>query len=259
MPPETFLQIKNWFHQYVAKYYTDDPVYNRAIRLKEDHTRRVCQNIVMLSKSLGLSMQDRMTAQIIALLHDVGRFKQYAVYGTFSDGASENHALLGLREVGVNKVLFMCGQEQRHLISRAIAFHNVARLPDNEDDRTLLFMKIIRDADKLDIWKVVIDYYHERDKKPNPAIELGLPDDPVCSPEILQALHKGKIVQIDKMRTLNDFKLLQISWVYDLNFVRSFQEVQRRNFIEQIKDTLPQTQAVLNEVIRAKNYVASFL
>lgn len=259
MPPETFLQIKNWFHQYVAKYYTDDPVYNRAIRLKEDHTRRVCRNIVMLSKSLGLSMQDRMTARIIALLHDVGRFKQYAVYGTFSDGASENHALLGLREVGVNKVLFMCGQEQRHLISRAIAFHNVAQLPDDEDDRTLLFMKIIRDADKLDIWKVVIDYYHERDQNPNPAIELGLPDDPVCSPEILQALHKGEIVQIDTMKTLNDFKLLQISWVYDLNFVRSFQEVQRQNFIEQIKDTLPQTQAVLNEVIRAKNYVASFL
>ena len=92
-------------------------------------------------------------------------------------------------------------------------------------------MRLLRDADKIDIWKVVIDYYHKRDKNPNSIVEIGLPDNPVFSQKIIEALNKSRIARMQDLKTLNDFKLLQISWVFDLNFIPSFKAVKSRKYI----------------------------
>ena len=39
------------------------------------------------------------TARAAALLHDAGRFQQYAEYKTFSDALSEDHAELGVKVI----------------------------------------------------------------------------------------------------------------------------------------------------------------
>jgi hypothetical protein len=46
------------------------------------------------------------------------------------------------------------------------------------------------------------------------------------------------------MKTLNDFKLLQISWVYDLNFGPTFRAIQERQYVERIAAHLPQSDEV---------------
>lgn len=258
MNKNDLINLKKWFFNYVSGFYTDNPDYNRAIRLKEDHTKRVCLDIIMLGQKLGLTDHDMILAETMALFHDIGRFKQYAVYGTFSDMASENHARLGLRQIATHKILSVCSKQQRRLIVKAIAHHNAAELPENEDERTLFFMRLLRDADKLDIWKVVIDYYTDRDKHPNSTIELGLPDNPDCSQKILEALNKHRIALLQDLNTLNDFKLLQISWVFDLNFTPSFQAVQERRYIEQIEATLPQSKDITEAVGQAHDYVSKY-
>jgi len=76
----------------------------RNVILKEKHTRRVCKEILAIGKGLGLGEEDLGLAELVALFHDVGRFSQYAKYGTFADNKSEDHAALGtkvLREEGV--------------------------------------------------------------------------------------------------------------------------------------------------------------
>ena len=77
--------LKTWFADYVAGFYTDDPANNRTVRLKEKHTKRVCENIIMLGNALGLSDQEMILAETMGLFHDIGRFKQYEVYGTLND------------------------------------------------------------------------------------------------------------------------------------------------------------------------------
>jgi HD superfamily phosphohydrolase len=248
MKKSALIHLKNWFADYVSGYYTADSEYNRAIRLKEEHTKRVCDNIVMLGKSLNISEQEMLLAETMALLHDIGRFKQYAIYGTFNDMDSVNHARLGLQQIGIHKILRIFSKYEKRLIAKAVAYHNVAVLPNVEDKKILFFMRLLRDADKLDIWKVVIDYYHEREKNPNTTIELGLPDEHTCSPKILQALMEHRLARIEDLKTLNDFKLLQIGWVFDLNFVPSFQTVQNRKYVEQIASTLPQSKEVKEAV-----------
>ena len=248
--------LKNWFEDYVAGFYTDDTVYNRAIRLKEKHTEHVCRNMLLLASALGLSDQDKVLAETMGLFHDIGRFKQYAVYGTFNDRESENHALLGLRELAAHDVLAGCTGAEKKWIAKAIAYHNALEIPAGENGKTLLFIRLLRDADKLDIWRVFIEYYKERDKQLNSVVEFGLPDDPFFSPEVVAALNNDRFVRMQDLRTCNDFKLLLISWVFDLNFDYSFQVVKDGNFIEKIEATLPPSKQISAAIRHAYDYVA---
>jgi hypothetical protein len=255
MNKDTVGFLKNWFTGYVSNFYTDDPEYNRPIRLKEEHTGRVCGNILMIGKELGISSEDLITAEIIALFHDVGRFRQYELYRTFVDALSENHAMMGLKQIGIKKIFSGLPRDKKILISKAIAYHNAAYLPENEDEKTLFFMKLIRDADKLDIWKVFIDYYNEN--RPSDAVVLGLPDKPSFSEKVIESIKMQKFAKMKDLRTLNDFKLLQISWVFDINFVPSFRAIKNNNYIGMLEEALPKVTEIIGAVKIACDYVDS--
>lgn len=247
--------LKKWFADYVAGFYTDNPTDNSTIRLKEKHTERVCENIILLGKSLALSDEERVLTETMALFHDVGRFKQYATYGTFKDVDSENHALLGLREMVAHNVLDICTKDERKWITKAIANHNAVTIPKKENGKSLFFIRLLRDADKLDIWRVFIDYYKTRDNQPNPVVEFGLPDDPSFSPPVLSALSEERFVRFEDLRTVNDFKLLLLSWVFDLNFTISIQVVKDRGYIEKIGAILPDSQETKTALTHIYDYM----
>lgn len=249
--------MKKWFTGYVAGYYTGDPEYDRPIRLKEDHTAKVRDAIVMLGRSVDLTDHDLVLAETVALFHDVGRFEQYTRHGTFNDMASENHAKLGLREMAKHKVLSPCTPAEKRLISKAIAYHNAAALPENQGKRDRLFMALIRDADKLDVWRVLIAYYAERKESPSAAIELDLPDTPTCSPKIIDALSRHQSALMKDAETINDVMLLQISWVYDLNFSASFQMVRQRQYVNRLSKFLPPSAVIRRAVEQAQAHVDS--
>ncbi|MGB5156306.1 HD domain-containing protein [Desulfobacterium sp. N47] len=252
MNTDTVNIIKNWFTGYVSGFYRDDPEYNQPVYLKEQHTKRVCSNIIMIGKELGLSPHDLIIAEIIALLHDIGRFRQYELYRTFVDSVSENHARLGLRQLGVNKVLSKFPGNDKRLISKAIAHHNALFLP-KEDERTLFFIKLIRDADKLDIWNLFADYYNG--KRSNNTMDLDLPDEPVFSKKIIEAISGQIVVNMKDLKTKNDFKLLQLSWVFDINFIPSFKIIKQNDYITKIANSLPVSEEISEIVNLASDYV----
>ena len=145
------------FTTYVSAYDPTDP----KIALKVQHTWRVADLCQRIAQSLGLSPADVDLAWLLGLLHDVGRFEQVRVYGTFEDGKSVSHAALGA------KVLFdgYAGQPPTirsyvddpsgdELIRTTIELHSSWRLPQDQDERTRTFCQILRDADKIDILKV---------------------------------------------------------------------------------------------------------
>ena len=249
MDSEHLVSFKRWFSDYVAAYYTGDPARNGTVRLKEEHTERVCEEIVMLGAALNLPTQDRLLAETVALFHDLGRFKQYATYGTFEDAASEDHAALGLRELAKDRVLSICSEAEQSLINDAIGYHNVRTLPHDGDQRILFFAQLLRDADKLDIWRVFIDYYDRQYEQQDSTIVWGLPNDPACSPKVVDALRRQEMADTRHMATLNDYKLLQISWIFDVNFRPTLRAVHERQYIDRIAATLPQTKEI-RKIIR---------
>jgi len=255
MDKEDLTAFEEWFVGYVRSYYTGDEVHDMPIRLKEDHTERVRREIVSLGRTLDLSPHEMLLAETSALFHDLGRFKQYAVYGTFKDAQSEDHAALGLRELSRHHVLSKCSKKERAVICKAIGLHNRRTLPEEGDVTALFFARLLRDADKLDIWRVFVDYYAGRFGAANETIVWGLPDEALCSPEILAALEREEMANTKDMVTLCDYKLLQISWVFDLNFTAACREVENRKYVDTIAATLPKKKEIEAAVHKVRLYL----
>ncbi len=157
----TVSAFKTWFAEYIRTFESGDPEYQRNIELKEAHTRRVCLEILDIGNNLCLNGEDLHLAEVMALFHDIGRFEQYARYGTFYDLRSEDHAVLGVKVLRKTGVLEVLDQSTADLILRCVAYHNRAFLPEYESERCLFFARLLRDADKLDILRVVTDYYQQ--------------------------------------------------------------------------------------------------
>ena len=247
--------LKQWFSGYCRSFYTPEPADQKNILLKEEHTARVIVNMAEIAGRLGLNEHARSVAEVIALFHDVGRFPQYHQYRTFRDSLSVNHATLGARVLTEQDVLRGLSVSDRELVLRAVSLHNVFSLPAQLDEETLLFVKMIRDADKLDIWRVFIGYYELPGKDRPNAAGLGLPDTPDYSASELDSLGKGEMVHLTSLRTLNDFKLLQLAWIFDLNFARSLELVRERSYVDRLSSTLPGTPEIAAAVKTVREYV----
>lgn len=230
--------LKGWFENYTNQFFADDPATHENMTLKTAHTRRVCDLIVDIGKSLNLNPEELAVAESAALLHDIGRFEQYRRYGTFSDFKSENHARLGVTIINASGVLDTLGEPTARIILKAVEWHNRFALPEEAEECSLFLSRLLRDADKLDIWHVVTNYYKKRGDSRNRVIELGLPDEDLISDPVYTALMNCRLARIEDLRTLNDFKALQIGWVYDLNFRRSFQIARDNHYLDKIRQAI---------------------
>lgn len=230
--------FKSWFDGYVKGFYSDDAAVQAGIILKENHTRRVCGNIVRIGASLDLGTGDLILAETIGLFHDIGRFRQFALHRTFNDRQTENHALLGLRELERAGVLSGLAEEERDIITKAIGCHNMLGLPGDLPGRHLLFARLIRDADKLDILEMSAAQFDR------PVVKSFLPDTPGYSPVLVDNLLQQKRCSYDEIKNANDRKLLLLSWIYDINFPYTLSEIDRNGYMKKILDTLPGTEDI---------------
>ena len=247
--------LKRWFTDYCRSFYSSAYEDQRNITLKEEHTRNVSGNIVQIAQSLSLDDARIRLAEAIALYHDIGRFPQYRKFKTFKDSVSVNHGALGAKVLVENKVLQRLPKHEQDIIVRTVALHNAYSIPGRLDRNMLLFLKLVRDADKLDIWRVAIEYYGQAEVGRASAVGLGLPDVPGYSPEVLTALKNEQMVQISTLKTLNDFKLLQLAWIYDLNFASSLRILESRQYIDGIAATLPRTGEISEALATLRGYV----
>lgn len=255
MNQEKLQSLKKWFDGYVASFATPVGEDQRNINVKQDHTHRVCLHAVRIAGDLRLGPREVMLAETIALLHDVGRFPQYREYKTFDDGISVNHAAVGARVLLEGDVLRDLSKVDQDIIIRAVTLHNVFSLPAGLGGDLALFAKLIRDADKLDILRVLIEYFEQEEGSRAEAVALGLPDLPGYSKEVLSCLRRGEMARKDALATQNDFKLLQLAWMYDLNFTSSFRTVVERNYIQKIAEKLPRTDEITQAVRSVSEYV----
>ncbi|NQT72013.1 MAG: HD domain-containing protein [Chloroflexi bacterium] len=248
MNQEILQELKSWFVEYVATFKTGKADYDGDIVLKEDHTKRVCQEMLYIGENLDLTKSDLQLAEVMALFHDVGRFEQYARYGTFADRVSVNHAEFGVQILKEKQTLNNLGNEDQELIFRAIAYHNRQFLPKDESERCLYFSKLLRDADKLDIWKVFTDSYIDGANL-SKAVIHGLQDTSGISDTLYNDLIRGNVANYADAKNLNDFKLLQTGWVYDVNFIPTFRRIQERGYLIATRNALPQS-AQIDEIFK---------
>jgi len=251
--PERF---KRWFSQYSNRFFGDDEYVNANLRLKQEHTARTCSEIVHLAQELALDDNEVRIAELMALFHDVGRFPQFAQYRTYNDSRSIDHGQKGVQVLRAEGVLDSLPTEERQWVETAVGLHSRKSLPSALKGRALLFTKLIRDADKIDIFRVVTDYYRRYREDPNSfPLEIELPDVPEYCPEVLEAVMSEETVDWAKLRTLTDAKLCQLGWVYDLNFTPSLRRIDERGYLTDLISLLPQDDAIQRLCRKIVEYV----
>ncbi|RJQ49458.1 MAG: HD domain-containing protein [Nitrospiraceae bacterium] len=251
--------LKAWFAHYTRSFFTSDQEDQKNINLKIEHTYHVCENIVRIANGILPGDNERRLAEAVALFHDVGRFPQYARYKTFKDAVSVNHGSLGAKTLISERVLENLPGDEQRLITEAVRFHSALSIPKAVDERTVFLLKMIRDADKLDIWRVFADFYEAPEEERASATAHGKPDTPGYSKEMLSNLFQKRIAPYSRVRNLNDFKIMNLSWAYDLHFRESFRLLLERNYVERIACKLPQTDEIVGAVKELKSYITEKL
>lgn len=250
------LFFKQWFSGFCASFHTADEENNSALILKEEHTAKVCANILGIAGAESLGADDIMIAEAAALFHDVGRFPQYAKYKTFRDSVSVNHGELGAGLLADAGILNRLTLREREIVMTAVKFHNAFRVPDLADPESITFLKLVRDADKLDIWRILLEYFDgNRTGNKQSAVLVSFPDTPEYSKEVLDCIFNGQLIAIGMLRTLNDFKLTILSWVYDLNFGFSLSRAVENEYLDRVAATLPQTDEIRQAVSVLHDYI----
>ena len=208
--------------------------------------------MALLSSGENLSENESHIASAVALLHDVGRFSQYKRWRTFRDNESDNHARLAIDVIREERVLAGLDAPEQLLIEEAVRFHNLLEPPANIKSPTRRFINLIRDADKLDIWRIFVELLAQPPEERATAATLGLPDIPeMVSGACVAALNSGTVVRLNTTNCFNDFKLLQISWVYDLTSVTARRLLLESGYIPELAATLPERPDIREGVAKA--------
>lgn len=212
------------FDEYVTQFNPE----NGRIKLKIDHIKRVANMSKRIAENLKLDEEQIKLAELIGLFHDIGRFKQAEIYNTFSDKDSINHSELSVKVLYEDNLIekFHVEEKYTNIIKTAILNHNKAKITGNLTEEELLFAKIIRDADKLDIFYTICEYDFE-----SIFWYKGF-DDSKINDKIIQQLINEHTIHYSDIKTNADQILTFYAYVYDLNFEFSLKELREKKYLE---------------------------
>jgi len=231
----------DFFESHVEFFRKGTPEDVANIDLKKDHSLCVLDEARMITRSLDLAPGFAGLCHVAALFHDLGRFTQYETYQTFNDKVSEDHGRLGLKVLRQTGVLKGLSSRERALVQTVVLLHNRRFLPRGLSSEASLALNVVRDADKLDIFPVVLTHF-----APNAPLNLVVmlnlkPHETEYTPGVLAQVMARGLAEYNDMVWINDFKLLICSWVYDLNFPATRRAVLERGYLDAIIGLLPDT------------------
>ena len=268
------MEAQQKFASYLEQYDKNDD----KIRLKAVHTFGVVQAAGYIAAALGLSPQDQKLAATIALLHDIGRFEQLRRYHTFDDAVMP-HAQCSIQ------ILFRDGmirefEEDRSLdsiIYNAIRLHGVYRLPKEgyrhyvwpreplaqgswesweeqleeeadpaERERILLHTKIIRDADKVDNFRVKAEEPVETMVDVS-ARQLGRE---AITQDIFDTFMRHTPILNSNRKTHMDMWVSYFGYLFDFNFASGLKYIQEKQYVEAMADRIVYTNLDTAEKMR---------
>lgn len=211
------------FTEYVENYDFSEPM----IELKYNHTLRVVEFCEKIGRSLRLNEDDINLCKTIGLLHDIARFYQYTKYHTFSDLKSIDHGNYALNIIESDKLIQEIVKDvDCEILKEAIKYHNKFSYNTSLDERTIMFCKIIRDADKLDILDLFLL------KKIDNNLDFTI------SNKVYDDILNCKQIYFKDVKTKLDKAILNIGLVFDLNFEYSFNYITKNDIINKTMNEL---------------------
>lgn len=239
---ELIEKIAKWQNEHIASFDIHGEDVENAFFGKKKHIAFVRKYSKELAQNLKLDEHLTDLAELIGLCHDLGRFTQYEKYQTFNDAVSVDHAVLAIKLFDSCPYKDELSERDLFLMQFAIFNHNKKEIEytDDEDARTLA--KIIRDADKLDIYRVLHPYLTSDSLKGAPNfVQANASHD--VSPEFVDIFVEGKQADYRQIKTHGDRKLVRLLWVYDMNYTWTIKKLKETGYINEIIESLyPKTE-----------------
>ncbi len=234
-------KLREKIDEFVKDYDMEDPMIN----LKYYHTFRVADISEKLAQSLNMTDEQVNVAYIIGLLHDIGRFYQVKNYQTFVDSKehSVDHGDLGYEMLKSGYIReYIDDDKYDYIIEEAVRNHNKLEIDKskNYSELELKFLKVIRDADKLDIYNIVcsndkyINYTDFEDEK--------------LSNRLIESLHSREIAKYQDIHTKLDSVIVTLSYVFDIYYDYSLQDIKEKQYFKKYVD-------LLNISDKSRNYL----
>ena len=209
------VSLKKSYDAYVDTFCGADGKLPEMMQLKRTHTAFVVRNAEEIAKGEGFSAEDRAAALAAALLHDTGRYEQLRRFNTFRDSDSVDHAVFGHDIVKERGWLADAEPAFADAVLKAVLYHNRRDLPDGMDHLTEIAAHTVRDADKLDIFRVLERQVATTDWRRDSTAFWNLPVSAPPNPAVVEAIRDSRPVDYQNIKTLADFVLIQVGWMRD--------------------------------------------
>ena len=228
-------QIHDWFKNYADSFAIDGKLPGIS-EIKRKHSYKVESIGRRLVTEMNWDKDSALLGTAASLLHDTGRFSQFRDYGTLYDAYSADHGELGGKELKLYFPKEFADEEGYKAIIESVRWHNKKKLPDEIDEIYAPFCKLVRDADKIDVFCLVQDH-----------IERGKVDELLPRHEISNGLSESVLKEIEgngyssykNVSSLADFLLMQITWLLDINYAASMKMIFELRIVEKITKQLP--------------------
>ena len=221
------INLENAKEQFI-KYTENYDLNNKNIKGKQDHSIRVMEISRQIAEGIGLPKEEIELAMLIGLLHDIARFEQYTQYGTFKDLESIDHGNLGAEILKKDIRNYVETNQYDEIILKAVKNHNKLKIEEGLTEKEELFSKIIRDADKIDIYYESVEmFWKGREQKV---------ENSIISATTVEQFENFIQVKSQKVETAIDNIIRVIAFIYDVNFKSSFQILKKEDYINKIFD-----------------------
>ena len=234
-----------FFEEQLAQEHEDKtPMY-----LKHEHSLRVLAHARFLTETdsfaalaaklpCGPAQAVRSTL-LAALYHDIARFPQYLRWRTFRDKDSINHGIFGVKTLKQSGVLLRESPSLRRVVLAALALHNRYLLPPGLPQDVLLAANVVRDADKLDIFRIFAEQL-AGGGPPSSTVLLSVKNDPALyTQKVLDDALARRVASYADLRSVNDFRILLGTWIYGLNFTESRKLLEQNGSLRSLLEDLP--------------------
>ena len=221
-------EAKEEFIKYTENFNTKD----ENIERKQQHSLRVMKIAEQIATNLKLNEEQIQIATLIGLLHDIGRFKQYTDIGLENNLEGFDHGDYGAKVLFEEGIIrkFIETNKYDEIIKKSIKNHNKFSIETGLTQEELLFAKLIRDADKIDILYESIDIYYKNNEE---EVNKSVLSEKIYNEFTKKAtIKKGKNV---RLKFIDDITCV-ISFIYDINYKTSFEIIKEKDYINKIID-----------------------
>ncbi|WP_299301307.1 HD domain-containing protein [uncultured Fretibacterium sp.] len=234
--------VRGWFESYARGFDLTEPM----LEMKYVHSRDVMRVGEALVRDLGWGAAQAETGVAACLLHDTGRFSQYRDFRTYQDGKSIDHGDRGYAVLAAELPRELADDGAREAILESVRLHNKRELPEELGEGVLPFCRLVRDADKLDVFRLVQRCMREgREAELLPSHRLGLP----LSETLLDEVERTGRGSYANAASMLDYLLIQMTWTLDLNYAPSRAILRRSGILDDIRGRFPRGDARVQRVL----------